>query len=308
MEKIVGVLSLIWEVLQLILQIIGTYFESIYYLVMGHEKKSVQNSLVAITGSGHGLGKEMALIFSSLGAKVALIDVNQENNEKVASEIRGGGGTCFPFKCDIRDESQVLKTMARIKQEAGSDIDILINNAGITNCLPINTMTSDQIKRTFEVNVLPQFWTIRAVLPSMIKRGSGHIVAIASIAGLLGTANLTDYCASKFAVIGLMTALEKEIGDKNPGIHLTTVCPLSIATGMFKAPKTRFEAVFPICETRFVAEEAVSAILRNRTLVTVPKSAILFHKIGNIIPLKANQILQNFFEYGVEPHINAKED
>ena len=155
------------------------------------------------------------------------------------------------------------------------------------------------------MNVFAHFWTIQSVLPDMKKRGSGQIVAVSSIAGVLGTANLTDYCASKFAIIGLMKSLEQElhpIAGVNKDIHLTTVLPLAMTTGMFHSPRTRFESVFPVIDAVTVAEKAVNAILTNQSQVFVPKQAEYFYRIGHILPTRVNEALQSFFQYGVDPH------
>lgn len=85
------------------------------------------------------------------------------------------------------------KCLDQVKKDFGKEIDILINNAAITNCLPIDKIESSAIERIFQVNVLSQFWTIRNVLKSMKERNSGHIVTICSIAGYIGSPNIVDY-------------------------------------------------------------------------------------------------------------------
>lgn len=107
-------------------------------------------------------------------------------------------------------------------------------------------------------------------------------MAISSIAGLLGTPNLVDYCASKHAVVGLMSALDRELHHRGAyeNIKLTTVCPLSISTGMFEKPRTKFEAIFPVCTPEFVAKNAVDAILKEKSLVCVPWTGELFQRVS----------------------------
>lgn len=96
------------------------------------------------------------------------------------------------YQCDITDEASIARLAEQVERDLG-EVDILVNNAGIVNCVPFEAMTSAQIRKTFEVNTFAHFWTMRQFLPSMKRRRSGHIVAVSSIAGLLGTANLTDY-------------------------------------------------------------------------------------------------------------------
>lgn len=87
----------------------------------------------------------------------------------------------------------MTQTFDRISKEFGKSVEILINNAGIVNCVPFEELNSKSIIKTFEVNVLSQFWTIKNVITSMKQKNSGHIVSISSIAGHIGNANLTDY-------------------------------------------------------------------------------------------------------------------
>lgn len=88
--------------------------------------------------------------------------------------------------------------------------------------------------------------------------------------------------ASKFAVVGLMEALDKEIHDRgsNKNIHLTTVCPVSISTGMFKTFTSRFTGILPVLEAKEVAYEIVDGILKNRTFIVVPPLALFFHRLS----------------------------
>ncbi|CAG2177465.1 unnamed protein product [Oppiella nova] len=297
-------IDLITDVIVLLVKIISAYVESVVTVIINVPKKDVRNQVIVITGAGHGLGAEMARMFAKLGARLALIDINQENNERVVEEIKESGGQAFAYCCDITNEESIAEIAKQIQWDLG-DVDILINNAGIVQCLPIESLDSKNIKRTFEVNTFAHFWTIRHYLPKMVSRGTGHIVAVSSIAGLIGTAHLVDYwyiyfdkkifyliyklfktiSASKFAIVGLMEALEMELRQNkaNDGIKLTTICPLAMTTGMFKKPKSRFSWIFPVIDARYVAKETVNAVLRNQTLITVPKSALAFYGIGKCL-------------------------
>lgn len=295
--------QLLADILNLVLTILWVYVDCLKSLIIGRKEKSVQGKVVVITGAGHGLGKEMAILLAERGAHLALIDINEENVQEVAIGLKDQAIKVDCHVCDVRSQKAVEDTFAKIKQSLGP-VDILINNAGIVSCKPFNELTKDNIERTFQVNVFAHFWTIRSVLPDMLQRGEGHIAAISSIAGVMGTANLTDYCASKFAIVGLMKSLEQELHEtgQNQDIHLTTVLPLAMTTGMFHAPKTRFESVFPVVDPTTVATKAVNAILTNQTQVFVPKAAEYFYRLGHIFPTRISDALQSFFQYGVDPH------
>lgn len=299
-------LKLVIEIIRLTfvwMKIVAECFVSVF---VPRTEKSVQGKLVVITGAGHGLGKEMATLFAGKGASLALIDINEDNVKDVAaglSSLSSTGQKIMPYVCDVRSEKTVKEVFDKIKKDIGP-IDILINNAGIVACKPFLELTPDAIERTFQVNTFAHFWSIRAVLPDMLERNDGHIVCIASIAGLLGTANLSDYCASKFAVVGMMNALQQELHStgKNKGIQLTTVCPVTMSTGMFKAPKTRFESIFPVADPTEVAEKAVHSILTDERMVWVPKHLEYFYRLAWLYPTKFRDHLQSFTSYGVDPH------
>ena len=94
--------------------------------------------------------------------------------------------------------------------------------------------SDSMIKKVMEVNTMSHFWTIREFVPAMLERNSGSVVAIASMAGMVGTANLNDYCASKFAVVGLMESLAGQVyNEGKTGVHCSVICPYYIDTGMF---------------------------------------------------------------------------
>ncbi|KAH6924312.1 hypothetical protein HPB50_015137 [Hyalomma asiaticum] len=122
---------------------------------------------------------------------------------------------------------------------------------------------------------------IQEFLPGMLVQKEGHIVAMSSIAGYVGTGYLTDYCASKFAVRGLMCALDEELYQLGllDKIKLTTVCPMAINTGMFKEPKSRFPWLAPILETRAVADRTLDAILREQLEVVIPHRILVMHRL-----------------------------
>lgn len=279
-EIIRKVTMIVIEIVTLIVSILVIYIKSLIHLIVGKPEKNVSGQVAVVTGAGHGLGKQLSLQLSRKGVKVALIDINQFGIDSVKDEIMMTGGQAFAYKCDVTNESMVKQVMETIKSDLGP-VDILINNAGITHCTPFVDLSPGQIRKTFEVNTLSHFWTISAVLTEMIERDQGHIVAISSIAGLLGTPNVVEYCSSKFAVNGLMTALEKEIhiGGANANVHFTTVCPLIMNTGMFKRPKTRFSSLLPICSPEDVASTIIKSMLQNDSLITVPQSAMAIYRL-----------------------------
>lgn len=266
--------------------------------------KSVDGKVVLITGSGHGVGRELALRFARLGARLVLVDIHKENNEFVANEVKQEMGSApHSYQCDVSDEKQVRQLARRVADEVGP-VAVLVNNAAVTQCQPLLTLKPDQIRRTLDVNLLSHFWMIQEFLPGMLAQKEGHIVAISSIAGYLGTGYLTDYCASKFAVRGLMCALEEELYQLGllDKIKLTTVSPMAIDTGMFKEPKSRFPWFAPILQAKAVADRTLDAILREEIEVVIPHRLLFLHRLISLFPPKATKLMQRFMGCTVAPH------
>lgn len=191
-----GILSSLAKLLILIVRVVGVYLEVVFSLIRKPEKKSLKGKNVLITGSGHGLGREMAFKFADLGANLVLVDINDANNQLVKQELLQDSKRSIKvlvYSLDIREETKVAYLAKNIEKELNGGIDVLINNAGIVQCLPFLELAPGLIERTFQVNVLAHIWTIKHFLPGMLKKQQGHIVAISSIAGLIGGKYLSDY-------------------------------------------------------------------------------------------------------------------
>lgn len=296
-----NIFLLIIEVVQLVLKSCWYTIESLYQNFVPPAAKSVRNEIVLITGGGHGLGKELALRFARLGAIIVIWDVNQIGSETVAKEIKEFNGKAYVYHCDVSNEKCVEETSDKVKRDVGQ-VSILINNAGMVNCRELLHLSCQQIRRTLEVNTLSHFWTIREFLPEMIKKEKGHIVAISSLAGLLGTTNLTDYCASKFAVNGLMSSLGDELYYKKKGmIQLTTICPAVFNTGFAPLPPIRFSSLLPVLNVTEVADKVVDGILRNRRLIVIPGWLDFWTRLMKLFPWKALQLFGVSLNYRIEP-------
>ena len=148
-------------------------------------------------------------------------------------QIKKNGGTAYAYTVDLCSRQKIYEAAGKVKSDIGS-VHILINNAGIVSGSTVLDTPDDKIIRTFDVNVLAHFWTIKSFLPDMISMKKGHIVNIASLAGHSGTNKLVDYCSSKFAAVGLDESLKIELKVQGHDYVATTVvCPYYINTGMF---------------------------------------------------------------------------
>ncbi|XP_054156994.1 estradiol 17-beta-dehydrogenase 11-like [Oppia nitens] len=292
------------EVLTLLVKILGIFLEQLAKYVVPQPRKSIDGQIVVITGAGSGIGRQLSIRFAiQLNAVVVLWDINRESVERLNNEIRLLGGISHPMIVDVSDEKQVESAAGQVRQQIGA-IHMLINNAGVVPCLPFNQLTCPQIRRTFDVNVLSHFWTIKQFLPIMEEYGRGHIVAIASSAGIMGSPYFTAYGSTKFGIVGLMSSLRKELHelDKHTQIKLTTICPLGISgTGINIPTRTRFPKILPIMTLDYAVDLMLDAILKEDNLVVLPFTFKLIFFVYRICPLKVSQLLFEFLDYAVEP-------
>jgi 2-dehydro-3-deoxy-L-rhamnonate dehydrogenase (NAD+) len=187
-----------------------------------------QDQVAVITGGASGLGLAIAKRLLSEGAKVALID---QNEDALSSAVKEAGEHAIFFTCDVTNEAQVREVTDRIADRSGR-IDILVNSAGVTGKTNIKTHEVDlrDLRYVFEVNLVGSFLTSRAVLAHMLKRNYGRILHIASISGKEGNAGMLAYSSSKAAVIGMTKVQGKEYAET--GITINALAPAVIRTPM----------------------------------------------------------------------------
>ncbi|XP_051556975.1 short chain dehydrogenase/reductase family 16C, member 5a isoform X2 [Myxocyprinus asiaticus] len=138
--------------------------------------------------------------------------------------------------------------------------------------------------------------TYKAFLPAMTAKNHGHLVSVASSAGLTGVNGLADYCASKFAAVGFAESVALELmGEGKDGVKTTIVCPYFINTGMFDGCKTKWPRLLPILDPDYVAKMIVNAILTDQVYVLLPKSLYVLIALKGLVPYKQSVILSVYF-------------
>eukprot|EP00064_Thunnus_orientalis_P016142 superscaffoldBa00003138_g16205 len=227
------------ETIQVILLSIWYNVESFIYFFVPMKKKNIAGEVVLITGAGSGIGRLMAQEFAALNTVVVLWDVNQEGMKETARLAKQSGASrVHYYLCDCSDKNEVYRVADQVKREVG-DVSILVNNAGIVTGKKFMEAPDSLIEKTVEVNTMAHFWTYKAFLPAMIANNHGHLVSIASSAGLIGVNGLADYCASKFAAVGFAESVGLELlATGKDGVKTTIVCPYFINTGMFDGCQT----------------------------------------------------------------------
>ena len=187
----------------------------------------LKDKVSLITGAASGIGKATALVFAREGAKVMCADINAEGAEAVARQIADTGGEAESIKVDVAVEAEVKEMVAQTVARWGR-LDVLYNNAGIGYGMPVTQVSEEDWDRLMDINLKGVFLGCKHAIPEMLKNGGGSIVSTASDAGLVGTAMLSAYCASKGGVVLFTKSLAVEWGAMS--IRVNCVCPGVIRT------------------------------------------------------------------------------
>jgi NAD(P)-dependent dehydrogenase (short-subunit alcohol dehydrogenase family) len=183
-----------------------------------------------ITGAGRGIGRAIAIELASLGASVAVADLDAESAARTAAELEATGHTALDLRVDISVAAD-RAGMVRAVLDRFGQIDVLVNNAGINRRAAPMEITEASWDETMDVNARGTFFCCQAVLPTMLAARRGAIVNISSQSGKIGSANGLVYCASKAAVISVTRSLALAVARQ--GIRVNCVCPGSIWTDMW---------------------------------------------------------------------------
>lgn len=190
----------------------------------------LQDKIAIITGGANGMGRATALRFAREGAAVVVADVEHDNAEKVAAEIRAAGGRALPLAVDVRASQSVEQMVAQTVAEFGR-VDILCSIAGIVRNDPFLDLPEENWDAVLAVNLKGVYLCGQHAARQMVKQGGGgKIVNMASTNGLVGEADLAHYNASKFGVVGLTMTMAIELAPHN--INVNAVCPGMINTRM----------------------------------------------------------------------------
>jgi len=296
-----GIFLLVLDIIVLHLKFWYACIEAVVKTFLPKEEISVKGEVVLITGTGHGIGKELALKYGSLGAKVICWDINEKNNQQTVKEVKSAGGQAFAYTCNVMSRNDINELADKMKKEHGF-VSIVVNNAGIMPCHPLMQTTETEIRNMFEINVLAHFWIIQAFLPDMLERNFGNIVALSSCAGLFGLPNLVPYCGTKFAVRGIMQSLTEELRRINPqnNIKLTTIYPYMVDTGLCKKPRYRFPNLMKLVTPKDAAASIVNAQRTGLEEASIPRHFVYVDKIGRLLPRNAMRIVNDFLDTGVD--------
>ncbi|MEE8132373.1 MAG: SDR family oxidoreductase [Nitrososphaerales archaeon] len=196
---------------------------------------SLTNKISIVTGASGGIGEATAKLFANQGANVALVARNQNNLNRIVSELKKDGKDAVAIQGDIRDDNEVQNVVEQILRQFDK-IDILVNNAAVINDpIPFHTMTDKMIHELVDTNMIGTFRMTRAVLPTMMEQKSGVIVNVASVAGMKAVEKvpLAVYDSTKAGIIMFTRSIALEYGQFN--VRVNCVCPGTVR-GPFLQP------------------------------------------------------------------------
>lgn len=228
----------------------------------------ILQSTILVTGGARGMGKLLARRCLQKGTRAAILwDIDEAALNATTAELERQGYTIHPYVVDVTDAADVAWAAQDIADTVGT-VDIVFNNAGIVVGKPFVAHSDADIERTMAVNVTGVMRTARAFLPAMLARGKGHIVNIASAAGLLPNPNMSVYAASKWAVVGWSESLRLELEEAQADLHVLTVTPSYINTGMFDGVKAPL--LTPMMEPDDIVRRILRAVEQNDIILRAP--------------------------------------
>lgn len=189
--------------------------------------KPLSKQVALITGANRGIGLAIARKLGGMGARLALCARDHARLEQAAAELRHNGIEAVAIPADVTHAGDIAKAVEQTNRDLG-EIEILVNNAGVGLFRPAHEATEAEWDAVLDTNLKGVFLMSRAVAPQMIRRGSGWIVNIASLAGKNAFANGAVYCASKWGLLGFTYSLAEDL--RGYGIRVTAICPGSVYT------------------------------------------------------------------------------
>ncbi|HXT21557.1 MAG TPA: 3-oxoacyl-[acyl-carrier-protein] reductase [Thermoanaerobaculia bacterium] len=211
-----------------------------------------------VTGASQGIGRACAALLARQGARVVVAARSVDKLEELAAEIAAAGGQALPLALDLAQPAQVPERIATLPAE-WAEIDVLVNNAGVTDDGLFARMSLEQWERVITTNLTGAFAVTRELIRGMMRRRAGRIVNLSSVVGLMGNPGQANYAASKAGLIGFTKALAREIGSRN--VTVNVVAPGYIVTAMTDVlpEKSRQELESVIALRRLGTVEDVAA-------------------------------------------------
>lgn len=235
--------------------------------------------VVMITGASSGIGRGLAVELGRRGAKLGLVARRVEVVDDVVGEIKAGGGEAVPLPADVQEVDSISAAADKLRASLGP-VDVLIANAGIGPTRDAADFSAEEVSAVINVNVIGASNSVAAVIPEMVARGSGQLVAISSLAAYRGLPRSAAYCASKAAVSAFFESLRLDLAPR--GIDVTIIHP-----GFIKTPLTEGrDARMPyLMELDDAVGKIVRAIEKRRKRYSFPWQLATIVRAGMLMPI-----------------------
>jgi 3-oxoacyl-[acyl-carrier protein] reductase len=240
-----------------------------------HKLFDLSGRVALITGGGQGIGRAYAQAFTEAGASTVIAERNAANGERVAGEIRAGGGRSLAIETDVASAESAMAAVDAALQAFGR-VDILINNAGIFSTIKMRPFTDiplDEWEQVLRVNITGPFLMARAVAAPMKKQGWGRIVNIGSAAATMGRPHYLHYITSKSALEGMSRSLARELGPH--GITVNTILPGAVTTEIERDTVTPEQKQAMIAMRCVAREQTPSDLIGTMLFLSSAASAFL---------------------------------
>ncbi len=283
---------------------------------------AMRGKVVVVVGGSRGLGLQIARQFGLAGAHLVLASRNEEELRNALARLHEeeaipNGRTAHIVVADISRQADCDNIIASATERYGR-VDVLVNCAGTMLVAPMEDQTAEAFHEAMDINFYGQLYTIQAVLPQMLARGSGQIVNIASIGGKIAVPHMLPYVASKFALVGFSEGLHAEMRHK--GIRVTTVCPGLLRTGAHVQVKFagdvekeyrwfKFGATVPgvSISSRGAARQIFEATVARKAEITITPQAWLGARLAGLAP-SASQAFAAAMNALVLPNANGNKE
>ncbi len=255
------------------------------------------NQVVIVTGASSGIGEATARRLAQDGMRVVLAARRQDRLEQIAEEIKVRGGQALAVPTNVRDRT-AIHGMVQATLSHWGRIDVLVNNAGLGYSSRVADIDPDKLREQVEVNLVAVIECAQAVLPAMLRQSSGHIINVASIAGLIGLPGSSIYSATKFGVNGFSDSLRREV--QGLGIRVTAFCPGFVATNF--SPRLRRVAegradkasVPGVMSADYVAGRIAELVRHPRRRLIIPPGWWLLVAAARAFPWLTDYVLGRF--------------
>ena len=258
-------------------------------------KMKFRGKVIVVTGAASGIGAAVCDRFAREGACIQLLDMDEAGVKAAADRLISDGIDARGYRCDVTDEDECAEVFAQIIQQHGG-IDVLVNNAGITQRSAFVDTETSVYRKVMDVNFFGSLFCTKAAIDSLIER-RGMIIVMESLAGVAPLLGRTGYCASKHALHGLFTTLRSEISDS--GVHIMIVCPGFVETNLQTRAlggdgqvTTHPQSVVgkPTSAAR-VAEEIYAGALKRKQLLVLTPVGKLSYWINRLAPKLYERIM-----------------